>query len=91
MPRVEDFDYPVSASRPATADESVLPEQVRTARRLLPDRPDTAADEPAGPSGPRCPRNASIPSAQWAKLQPDHATDCLRYARTYRRAWARPG
>jgi selenocysteine lyase/cysteine desulfurase len=32
---------------PATADESVLPEQLRTARQLLEDLPDTPADEPA--------------------------------------------
>ena len=32
---------------PATADESVLPEQLRTARQLLERLPDTPADEPA--------------------------------------------
>ena len=34
-------------SGPATADESVLPEQLRTARQLLEDLPDTPTDEPA--------------------------------------------
>jgi selenocysteine lyase/cysteine desulfurase len=35
------------APGPATADESVLPAQLRTARRLLEALPDTPADEPA--------------------------------------------